>query len=255
MSKRKSLRRWLLKLAGLIMRFVPAKPLKFVLAGTTIAKARNMPTRDGLRFLFWIDSALYPTMGQLAIKYGDGTHAKHRLTNYHDFFVTRISASDRVLDIGCGIGAVAYDIAKRSGAYVLGVDISEDNLAIARDRYSHSNVRSIQGDVLKVLPNESFDVVVLSNVLEHLPGRTEFLQRVQSATKASRFLIRVPLFERDWRVPLKQELGIEYRLDDTHEIEYTLESFAQEMSDAGLNPYYQEVRWGEIWAEVRPNDS
>jgi hypothetical protein len=60
----------------------------------------------------------------------------------------------------------------------------------------------------------------------------------------------VPLFERDWRVPLKQELGIDYRLDPTHCTEYTLESFASEMKDAGLKVTYQEVRWGEIWAEA-----
>jgi len=65
-------------------------------------------------------------------------------------------------------------------------------------------------------------------------------------------LIRVPLFERDWRVPLKRELGVEWRLDSTHMTEYTLESFAEEIAGAGLSIIHQEVRWGEIWAEVRP---
>ena len=65
-----------------------------------------------------------------------------------------------------------------------------------------------------------------------------------------RFLIRVPLFERDWRVPLKKELGVEWRLDLDHKTEYTLESFAEEMRQANLKITYQEVRWSEIWAEV-----
>jgi hypothetical protein len=67
-----------------------------------------------------------------------------------------------------------------------------------------------------------------------------------------RFLIRVPLFERDWRVPVKQELGVEWRLDPTHETEYTQESFAEEMKQARLTVTHQEIRWGEIWAEARP---
>ena len=71
----------------------------------------------------------------------------------------------------------------------------------------------------------------------------------------SRFLIRVPVFERDWRVPLKRELGVEWRLDPTHETEYTLESFEKEMAAAGLRITYQEVRWGEIWAEVANRDT
>ena len=53
-----------------------------------------------------------------------------------------------------------------------------------------------------------------------------------------------------WRVPLKEELGIDYRLDPTHRIEYTVEGFAEEIETAGLKIAYQEIRWGEIWAEV-----
>ena len=65
-------------------------------------------------------------------------------------------------------------------------------------------------------------------------------------------MLRVPLFEREWRVPLKKELGLEWRLDSTHETEYTLESFEEEMSRAGLRIAHLEVRWGEIWAETHP---
>ena len=108
------------------------------------------------------------------------------------------------------------------------------------------------GDALKELPEGTFDVVILSNVLEHLQGRPMFLNHVREALKPKRFLIRVPVFERDWRVPLKRELGVEYRLDTTHEIEYTLESFTQEMEKAGLKITHQEVRWSEIWGEVVP---
>lgn len=252
MSPGGALRQWLLKFASVVLRIMPARLLRSLLVGLAVAKARSMSPKEGLRFLFWIDSALYPTMGQLAVRYGNGTHAKHRLIGYHDFFTARISAGERVLDIGCGIGAVAHDVASRSGALVVGVDMNEQNLAVARERYAHPNVRYVYGDVLKTLPDERFDVVVLSNVLEHLPGRPEFLRRVGRTCAAPRFLIRVPLFERDWRVALKKELGIEYRLDATHEIEYTLESFEHEMAEAGMKIHYMEVRWGEIWAEVHP---
>jgi hypothetical protein len=77
---------------------------------------------------------------------------------------------------------------------------------------------------------------------------------VQAKLTPSRWLIRVPLFERHWSVPLKQELGIDYRLDPTHQIEYTQESFAAEMRQTGLEIVHQEVRWGEIWAELKPGE-
>ncbi len=172
---------------------------------------------------------------------------------YHDFFTSRIASHNRVLDIGCGIGAVAYDIATTSGAQVVGMDINAESIKTARQRYQHPRLEFRTGDALETLLGEKFSVVILSNVLEHLPGRPAFLRRVQETLQPKRMLIRVPLFERDWRVPLKKELGVEWRLDDTHETEYTLESFADEMRAAGLTTHTLEVRWGEIWAEVAHN--
>jgi len=36
--------------------------------------------------------------------------------------------------------------------------------------------------------------------------------------------------------------------------EYTAESFSEEMTAAGLFVSHKDVRWGEIWAEVRSTD-
>jgi 2-polyprenyl-3-methyl-5-hydroxy-6-metoxy-1,4-benzoquinol methylase len=217
-------------------------------------RVATLPADEALRFLFRLDMSLYPLQGQKAVEYDSGIHTKHRHTRYHDFFVGRIRAGERVLDIGCGMGAVAYDVAEKAEAYVTGIDLSSGNIQKARSRHSHPRVCYILGDVLRDLPSGQFDVIILSNVLEHLERRVEFLRRVQAAIKPSRWLIRVPLFERDWRVPLKQELGLDYRLDPTHHIEYTQESFAEEMQRAGLEIVHQEIRWGEIWAELKPTE-
>ncbi len=205
---------------------------------------------EALRFLFRLDVMLYPFQGQKAIEYDGGIHTKHRHMRYHDFFVGRIRDGEKVLDLGCGVGAVAHDVAEKTGNYVVGIDLDPNNIAEARRQYGHPKVEYRVGDVRAGFGDESFDVVVLSNVLEHLSDRPAFLRRVQEAARPSRFLIRVPLFERDWRVPLKKELGVEWRLDPTHETEHTLESFNDEISAAGLVVSYKEVRWGEIWAEA-----
>lgn len=218
-------------------------------------RAERLQPDDSLRMIFDLDNRLYEIEGQLAVAYGGGTHTKHRHMNYHDFFVSRITPHQKVLDIGCGIGAVAYDIANSSGALVWGVDLSEKNIRTAQQKYQHPNVTYIVGDALQKLPEGpgQYDIIVLSNVLEHLPDRSEFLKKVYAATKASTFLIRVPVFERDWRIPLKKELGIEWRLDDTHETEYTIESFEDEMQAAGFKIKSLEVHWGEIWSQVEPS--
>lgn len=207
---------------------------------------------DALRLLFRLDQSLYGLQGVYAVAYGDGLHPKHRLMRYHDFFVSRIRPQERVLDIGCGIGAVAHAVAERAGAHVVGIDLNAASITTARQQFAHPRVDYRVGDALQALPGEHFQVVILSNVLEHLPDRATFLRRVVETVTPDRLLIRVPLYERDWRVPLKQELGMEWRLDPDHQTEYTLQQFTDEMAAAGLRLVYQEVRWGEIWAELAP---
>ena len=231
-------------------RALPAARVETLLTRLAVDHAKALPAREALEFLFRLDHALYPVQGQKAVEYGNGVHTKHRHMKYHDFFVDRIDADDRVLDVGCGIGALAHSIAKRSGASVLAIDLDASKIATASERHRHPRVEYRVGDVLEGIPQGEVQVVVLSNVLEHLPWRPEFLSKLSQLPGIERLLVRVPLFERDWRVPLKRELGIEWRLDPTHETEYTLESFAEEVREAGLDVEHLEVRWGEIWCEL-----
>ncbi|MBD3305803.1 methyltransferase domain-containing protein [candidate division KSB3 bacterium] len=246
----RSLRSQLYKLVICVSAQIPLKTFQHLLIEMTTRRAYSLPSDEGLRFLFRLDAALYPVKGELAISYGGGIHTKHRHIGYHDFFVSRIYSEEQVLDLGCGNGALAYDIAERVGSHVFAIDLNPESIRQACCLYSHPRIEYQVGDILRDLPHKHFDVIILSNVLEHLANRIEFLQDVQAAIQPSHMLIRVPLFERDWQVPLKKELGVEWRLDATHETEYTLECFAAEIAKAGLHITYQKVRWGEIWAEV-----
>lgn len=212
--------------------------------------ARRLPPKEALHFLLDLDNSLYVLHGEMAVAYGNGLHTKHRHTRYHDFFTGRIHAGERVLDIGCGNGAVAHEVAVKSAARVVAFDLEPLNIEKAMRDFPHQNISYHVGDALHEIPESGFDVVILSNVLEHLPDRSDFLRGVREKVNPSRFLIRVPLFDRDWRVPLKRELGVECRLDATHETEYTVESFTSELQDAGLTISHIEVHWGEIWSEA-----
>ena len=238
-----------------LARVLPTRLLVPVCEQLLTAKLSAMAPADSLRLIFRLDSLLYHLTGQRAVDYDSGVHAKHRLTHYHDFFVANVKPGERVIDIGCGNGALANDLVTRAGADVHGFDLNEDNIAIAMQRYSHPRLRFSASDALQALPDEACDVVVLSNVLEHLPGRPAFLSRVCERLQPDRILIRVPLFERDWRVPLRRELGVEWRLDTTHETEYTQEAFLEELEAARLSVAAMQIRWGEIWAVVKANDA
>jgi 2-polyprenyl-3-methyl-5-hydroxy-6-metoxy-1,4-benzoquinol methylase len=209
---------------------------------------RGQSPEEKLRFLFEMDIILYKLQGRASVELDAGIHAKHRLIRYHDFFVAHLTPGESVLDIGCGNGRLALAMAEKAGVFVTGLDIKPENIEAARARHAHENIQYQLGDIRQAVPKGPFDVVVLSNVLEHLPNRSALLQKLAKATSAQRFLLRVPQFDRDWRVPLRQELGMEWRLDNTHETEYTEAQFLTELRAAGLRTIKMVFRWGEIWA-------
>jgi len=190
----------------------------------------------------------YKLATRLAIRAEDGLHPKHRLMNYHKFFVDNVSPEDTVLDMGCGNGALTFDVAKKAKR-IIGIDLSKKNIKIAKEKFSRENIEYIQGDILKSLPDEKFDVIILSNILEHIPNRIEFLENLKN--KAQKFLIRVPMINRDWITLYKKELGVEWRSDPTHFTEYTLEGFKEELEKVNLNLENYSIQFGEIWAVVR----
>src|SRR5436309_14132633 len=101
--------------------------------------------RSAMRVLLRADDFLTKCINRLAIEYDHGVHAKHRLMKYHDFFVERIAPGERVLDVGCGYGAVAHSIAQRAGATVVGIDADAGNVVNARRRFPHASLEFIEG--------------------------------------------------------------------------------------------------------------
>lgn len=201
-----------------------------------------------LKLFLGLDNYCYKLISKLAILENNGIHPKHRIMNYHQFFVDNIKKGDRILDVGCGNGAVAYDLSRKAES-VLGIDINKENINYAKKHYQSDNLNFIIGDATKYQFKRSFDIIVLSNVLEHIKNRTIFLQKIKKL--APTILIRVPMIDRDWLVLYKKEKGVEYRLDKTHFIEYTEKSFRDEMKKANLEIVDYSVQFGEIWAVVK----
>jgi len=201
-----------------------------------------------IKFALRLHNFSYKLATKFAIKAESGLHPKHRLMNYHQFFVDNVNSEDKVLDIGCGNGALTFEVAKKAKK-VVGIDLDKKNIKIAKKKYWAPNIEYLVGDATKDLPNQKFDVIILSNVLEHIKNRVEFLQKIKNL--APKILIRVPMINRDWITLYKKELGVEWRLDKTHYIEYTLESFKEELEKAGLNLEKYSIQFGEIWVVAR----
>ncbi len=109
------------------------------------------------------------------------------------------------------------------------IDKNQNNIEYANKHYNCNNLKFVCGDVLLILPenNMKFNTVIMSNLIEHIDKRIEFMENVLLTIKPEKILFRVPMYEREWMVLLKDELGIEYRLVRTHYIEYVQEDFLQ----------------------------
>jgi glycosyltransferase involved in cell wall biosynthesis/2-polyprenyl-3-methyl-5-hydroxy-6-metoxy-1,4-benzoquinol methylase len=217
--------------------------------------ARRLADEDAGRFLMALDSEVYRLQGETSVRAGRGLHPKHELIDYHQFFAGRVQRGDRVADLGCGVGALACAIA-RAGASVVGMEISDDHAAQATARIEREGLvgstRIIVGDICECRLEGTFDVLVISNVLEHLRDRPALLRRWMSWYSPKKVLVRVPAFDRDWRAAWKKDLGVEWRLDPTHETEYTRDELEAELGEAGLRAHELITRWGEYWVDARP---
>ena len=77
-------------------------------------------------------------------------------------------AGKDVLDVGCGPGALARELAAR-GARVTGLEISEGQLGDARDAAAAGRPMSSAGAEAMPVADDSQDVVLFMNSLHHVP--------------------------------------------------------------------------------------
>lgn len=201
-----------------------------------------------LRFFVWLDNIAYRGITKVALLESDGTHPKHRIMNYHQFFLDHVAQTDNVIDVGCGKGLVTYDIAKKVNC-VVGIDCNSDNVEYAKKNFLRGNAQYLVGDATAYVADKKFDVIILSNVLEHISDRITFLKKMHSL--APIILLRVPMIDRDWVTIYKKEHNLEYRLDKTHYIEYTIPMIKKELIQADWDLKEYSVQFGELWGVVK----
>lgn len=79
-----------------------------------------------------------------------------------------LQPGDCVLDVGCGWGSFLAFAAERYGAHGVGVTVSEEQVALARERLAGLPVEVRLQDYRDIDPSESFDHVVSLGMFEHV---------------------------------------------------------------------------------------
>lgn len=107
----------------------------------------------------------------------------------------QLTPASRVLEIGCGSGGYALQLAATAGCSVVGVDINDagirnaNTLSLARNLSDRASFK--QCDVSKPLPfpDASFDAAFANDVLCHIPGRPALLAEAFRLLKPSARLL------------------------------------------------------------------
>lgn len=85
----------------------------------------------------------------------------------------------KILDAGCGEGFTVNKIVQQNkGTEITGLDIEKDALAYAKD--INPGIKFIEGSVYELpFEDDQFDIVILSEVLEHLDDPLKALDEVK----------------------------------------------------------------------------
>lgn len=107
-------------------------------------------------------------------------------------FVARIPLRARVLEIGCGTGVLARELATRRGARVTAIDLSPRMIEVARTRTPASlGIEYCVADFMALSPG-GFDVVVSANTLHHLPLAGAVTRMADAVSRGGKLLIADP---------------------------------------------------------------
>jgi 2-polyprenyl-3-methyl-5-hydroxy-6-metoxy-1,4-benzoquinol methylase len=98
----------------------------------------------------------------------------------------------RVLDVGCGEGRFAAELARR-GFPVVGVDVAEEPLRRARAREPGLQLQMVPAEGRWPLADASFDLVWAGETIEHVADTVGWLSEVRRVLRAGgRLLLSTP---------------------------------------------------------------
>ncbi len=135
-----------------------------------------------------------------------------------DYLEREIPLGSKILEVGTGGGHLAHYL-QTKGYDVLATDASQIALDVARLNYPDLKLRLVDAEDM-LLEDDSFDVVIAIELLEHLPRLREHIREVGRVLKTDgTYIIKTPnkwldtLFYRFYRIRARRKnIGEGFRL-------------------------------------------
>lgn len=179
--------------------------------------------------------------------------AQHPFRTHNPTFILDfIKPDSTVLDLGCGLGFVSYSIAEKAKR-VVGIDYSKEDILKAKSLFQRDNLEYRCEDALIYLQNktETFDILILSHILEHIEEPENFLNTFKSFFKY--IYIELPDFDKTLLNIIRKDLNMPFIYSDAdHVVEFDREEIKAFFEKLNLKILQSEYRFGiqRYWCGV-----
>ncbi|HVP11545.1 MAG TPA: class I SAM-dependent methyltransferase [Phycisphaerae bacterium] len=106
-------------------------------------------------------------------------------------FAAQFVAGRRVLDVACGPGYGSHLLRQAGAREVVGVDVAEEAVETARQRYSAPGITYLQGDAHELGPavQGPFDAIVSFETVEHLSHPARWIRQARALSHDETVLV------------------------------------------------------------------
>lgn len=179
---------------------------------------------------------------------------KHPLRTYpRKFLQTYLRNDFTVLDLGCHTGEItnmAAEVAKK----VVGIDYNADAIKKAKVKYQRDNLSFLAGEAFDFLSknDESFDVLLLSHILEHLDNPKDFLNTFKHFFQY--LYIELPDFDKTYLNHYRKDLNLRLiYTDDDHVSEFDRYELASLLEECNIEILEAKYIFGiqQLWCRVK----
>jgi len=110
--------------------------------------------------------------------------------------LTDLDVSSKILDVGTGTGVIIPYLMEKEPSKIIGVDMSDGMISIARNKFDDERIEFLVGDMM-TLEIDGFDCIMLHNVYPHINDKEKLFQKAYAILKEGGTMIVAHSSSRD----------------------------------------------------------